>query len=298
MERRAVLPLVLHVFVHFMFPFLFLLFHLFFKVPESPVSTPLWRWCKYPARHHSTASLRIHSSRLQNSCLNKKFFSASVRLAIETKKVNSAERLTRHLNKGVPLPALKSYLTAIRRWVPDELVIQINDSDVLKPDGHKFEAPGFIRDGSKSTNTKNVYEKAIMWQRPAYWQITIIRSAFSLRSILPEKKSSHPLTTSPSPPWNVAWLCSEKPLSSWSEDTMTLFLFLSSCGLSPCQKPFYLLFFPASCKISSFFSFFGSISCRYYLIEKLVLCTLRYFVRILHFRNKGNHAFNFSANPT
>ena len=36
----------------------------------------------------------------------------------DSKKVNSVERLTRHLNKGVPLPALKSYLTAVRRWVP------------------------------------------------------------------------------------------------------------------------------------------------------------------------------------
>ena len=77
----------------------------------------------------------------------------------DSKKVNSVERLTRHLNKGVPLPALKSYLTAIRRWVPDEPVIHIDDSDVVKPDGHRFEALGLVRDGSKSTNTKNVYEK-------------------------------------------------------------------------------------------------------------------------------------------
>lgn len=77
----------------------------------------------------------------------------------DSKKVNSVERLTRHLNKGVPLPALKSYLTAIRRWVPDEPVIHVDDSDVVKPDGHKFEALGLVRDGSKSTDTKNVYEK-------------------------------------------------------------------------------------------------------------------------------------------
>lgn len=77
----------------------------------------------------------------------------------DSRKVNSVERLTRHLNKGVPLPALKSYLTAIRRWVPDEPVIHIDDSDVVKPDGHKFEALGLVRDGSKSNDTKNVYEK-------------------------------------------------------------------------------------------------------------------------------------------
>ena len=77
----------------------------------------------------------------------------------DSKKVNSVERLTRHLNKGVPLPALKSYLTAVRRWVPEEPIIHIDDSDVAKPDGFKFEALGLVRDGSKSTDTKNVYEK-------------------------------------------------------------------------------------------------------------------------------------------
>ena len=76
-----------------------------------------------------------------------------------SKKVNSVERLTKHLNKGVPLPALKSYLTVVRRWVPQEPVIHIDDSDVVKPDGHKFEALGLVRDGSKSTDSKNVYEK-------------------------------------------------------------------------------------------------------------------------------------------
>ena len=35
-----------------------------------------------------------------------------------TQKVNSVERLTRHLNKGVHSNALKSYLTTIHKWVP------------------------------------------------------------------------------------------------------------------------------------------------------------------------------------
>ena len=47
-----------------------------------------------------------------------------------------------------------------------------------------------------------------------------------------------------------------------------LSLFLSSCGLPPCQEPFYLLFFPASCKISSFFRFIGFISRGDYLDKK------------------------------
>lgn len=77
----------------------------------------------------------------------------------DTKKVNSVERLTRHLNKGIPKSALSSYLNTIRKWVPDQPVIHIDDSDIVKPDGYKFEALGLVRDGSKSTDTKNVYEK-------------------------------------------------------------------------------------------------------------------------------------------
>lgn len=77
----------------------------------------------------------------------------------DTKKINSVERLTRHLDKGTPKKALNTYLSTIRKWVPDEPVIFIDDSDVVKPDGYKFEALGIVRDGSKSTNTKNVYEK-------------------------------------------------------------------------------------------------------------------------------------------
>lgn len=76
-----------------------------------------------------------------------------------SKKVNSVERLARHLNKGVPQKALKSYLTLIRKWAPDEPVVHIDDSDIVKPEGRKFEALGLVRDGSRSTDTKNVYEK-------------------------------------------------------------------------------------------------------------------------------------------
>ena len=77
----------------------------------------------------------------------------------DSKKVNIVERLTRHLNKGIPNEALVSYLHTIRQWVPNEPVIHIDNSDVVKPNGHKFEALGRVRDGSKSSNSKNVYEK-------------------------------------------------------------------------------------------------------------------------------------------
>ena len=77
----------------------------------------------------------------------------------DSKKVNSVERLARHLDKGVPQKALKPYLALIRKWAPDEPVVHIDDSDIVKPEGRKFEALGLVRDGSRSTDAKNVYEK-------------------------------------------------------------------------------------------------------------------------------------------
>ena len=75
------------------------------------------------------------------------------------KKVNSVERLTRHLNKGISTKALNSYLSLVKTMVPNSPIIHIDDSDVIKPDGYKFEALGIVRDGSKSTSKKSVYEK-------------------------------------------------------------------------------------------------------------------------------------------
>lgn len=39
------------------------------------------------------------------------------------KKVNLVERLTRHLNRGIPKLALNFYLSMLRTWVPSETVI-------------------------------------------------------------------------------------------------------------------------------------------------------------------------------
>lgn len=43
--------------------------------------------------------------------------------------------------------------------MPAAPVIHIDDSDVVKQDGYKFESLGIVRDGSESTSTKNVYKK-------------------------------------------------------------------------------------------------------------------------------------------
>lgn len=60
---------------------------------------------------------------------------------------------------GIPTNTLHSYLIQIKRWCPQNPVIHIDDSDVVKPDGYKFESLGLVRDSSESTATKNIYKK-------------------------------------------------------------------------------------------------------------------------------------------
>ena len=76
-----------------------------------------------------------------------------------SKKINIVDRLFRHLSKGIPKDALKAYLAQVKKWCPDQPIIHVDDSDVVKPDGYKFEALGWVRDGSESTAAKNVYKK-------------------------------------------------------------------------------------------------------------------------------------------
>ena len=52
-----------------------------------------------------------------------------------SKKINVVDRLSRHLEKGTPLPAVSSYLQQLKKWIPEEPVINIDESDVVKPDG-------------------------------------------------------------------------------------------------------------------------------------------------------------------
>ena len=76
-----------------------------------------------------------------------------------SKKINVVDRLRKHLEKGVSKEARKSYLLTVRRMVDENPVIYIDDSDVTKPEGYKFESLCLVRDGSKSTAEKSVYEK-------------------------------------------------------------------------------------------------------------------------------------------
>lgn len=83
----------------------------------------------------------------------------SDKLLEPSKKINTVDRLSGHLAKGTPREALNTYLALLKKWCPAHPVIHIDDSDVVKPDGYKFEDLGWVRDGSKSTSTKNVYQK-------------------------------------------------------------------------------------------------------------------------------------------
>lgn len=74
-------------------------------------------------------------------------------------KANTVKRLSNHLSEGTPASATVSYLHTVKRLVPSEPVVLIDESDIVKPDGKQFEALGIVRDGSESTQTKSVYKK-------------------------------------------------------------------------------------------------------------------------------------------
>ena len=71
-----------------------------------------------------------------------------------SRKINVVDHLSRHLAKGVPRDALKAYLAQVRKWCLSQPVIHIDDSDIVKPDGYKFEALGWVRDGSEIFSSK------------------------------------------------------------------------------------------------------------------------------------------------
>ena len=83
----------------------------------------------------------------------------SQRLQENTKKRYTVDRLSGHLAKGIPSEAMEAYLRYVGKMTPQEPLIHVDDSDVVKPDGYHFESLGIVRDGSRSTAEKNVYCK-------------------------------------------------------------------------------------------------------------------------------------------
>ena len=78
-----------------------------------------------------------------------------------SRKINIVDRLSRHLAEGTSQDALHSYLMLVKKWCPNQPVIHIDNSDIVKPGGYKFESLGRVRDGSESTNKKSVYQKCM-----------------------------------------------------------------------------------------------------------------------------------------
>ena len=74
----------------------------------------------------------------------------------ETQKINTIERLTRHLNTEIPETVQNNYLDTIKKYLPDDVVFHIDDSDIVKPCGRAFEGISRVRDGSRSTQAKCV----------------------------------------------------------------------------------------------------------------------------------------------
>ena len=83
----------------------------------------------------------------------------SYQLHETTRKANTVKRLSNHLSEGTPASATATYLRTVRKLLPAEPVILIDESDVVNPDGKQFESLGIVGDGSESTQTKNVYKK-------------------------------------------------------------------------------------------------------------------------------------------
>lgn len=80
------------------------------------------------------------------SCLLTKIAHA---LQEKTKKAYTVDRLPDHLKDGVNVKAMAAYMNHVRKMIPSESVVHIDDSDVIKRDGYHFEALGIVQDGTK-----------------------------------------------------------------------------------------------------------------------------------------------------
>lgn len=72
------------------------------------------------------------------------------------KKINTIKRLSRKSCENLSESLDKNYLDTVRKYLPDYPIVLIDDTDIIKPYGEKFESLGTVRDGSSKNNT---YEK-------------------------------------------------------------------------------------------------------------------------------------------
>lgn len=73
-----------------------------------------------------------------------------------TQKINTVERLARNLGAEIPEEVHDNYLDIVKPYLPENIVIHLDKSDVAKPCGRAFEGLSRVRDGSKSTANKAV----------------------------------------------------------------------------------------------------------------------------------------------
>lgn len=66
----------------------------------------------------------------------------------ENKLINTIERLSKHLAAGRNLTLENNYCKQVAKMLPDEPVILVDDTDINKSKGKKFEALGRVRDAS------------------------------------------------------------------------------------------------------------------------------------------------------
>ena len=79
----------------------------------------------------------------------------------ESHKINVVDRLSQHLAKSVQEEALLDYPRLVRNRVPEHPTVYLDDSDVVKPEGQRFEALGIVRDGLQAPRVKTYIRRAI-----------------------------------------------------------------------------------------------------------------------------------------
>lgn len=82
--------------------------------------------------------------------------SISEQLNEKTKKLNTIDRLSSNLSKDLSDSIDENYSTLVMDSLADNPVFLVDDSDIIKPLGEKFENLGLVRDGSSKNKT---YEK-------------------------------------------------------------------------------------------------------------------------------------------
>lgn len=71
------------------------------------------------------------------------------------KKKNVIERLSNNLQKPLSVTIHENYIKNVTSEIPTDPVILLDDSDIIKPKGKKFESLGYVRDGSSSEGKRD-----------------------------------------------------------------------------------------------------------------------------------------------